>query len=360
LGSPTPPIRNMMKIILKINLFLFTSSIKKLIFLFILLLLLPFTGCKSVVKETVVEEPVRIVSPNGFGVLTYPDGEKSVVGEWKDGKEWNTKHTKKDGTLIGKFVNGEWIGSWGVLYHGIRNGKGGYYEEKWEGIESEDDKNYSKYEGEIKNGLPNGQGTYTFTNGGKYDGEWKNGEPNGQGITTFPDGGNYIGEYKNEKRNGQGTHTWSDGRKYVGDYKDGVRHGHGTFTLPDGFKYEGEWKDGKQNGQGTETFPDGRKYVGKYKDGKQYGQGTETFPDGRKYEGQWKNGERNDLGTHTWSDGRKYVGDYKDGVKHGQGSYTFPSGEKYVGEWKKGNPWNITGYDKNGNIIGKIVNGEQQ
>ena len=44
---------------------------------------------------------------DGLGVLTYPYGEKSVVGEWKNGKEWDTKHTKKDGTPIGKFENGE-------------------------------------------------------------------------------------------------------------------------------------------------------------------------------------------------------------------------------------------------------------
>jgi len=54
-----------MKNVLKINLFLFTYSSKKLIFVFILLLILPLTGCKSVVKETDVEKPVRIVSPNG-------------------------------------------------------------------------------------------------------------------------------------------------------------------------------------------------------------------------------------------------------------------------------------------------------
>ena len=53
---------------------------------------------------------------DGLGVLTYPYGEKSVVGEWKNGKEWNTKHTKKDGTLIGKFENGEWIKRRGVLF----------------------------------------------------------------------------------------------------------------------------------------------------------------------------------------------------------------------------------------------------
>ena len=47
--------------------------------------------------------------PNGFGILTYPYGEKSVVGEWKNGKEWNTKHTKNDGTLIGQYEEGKFI-----------------------------------------------------------------------------------------------------------------------------------------------------------------------------------------------------------------------------------------------------------
>jgi len=122
--------------------------------------------------------------PNGFGVLTYPYGEKSVVGEWKNGKEWNTKHTKKDGTLLGKFENGEWIVSLGVLYLGKRNGKVGYYTEKWEGVESEDNRDFSKYEGEIKIGFPNGQGILTFPDGEKYVGEYKDGERNGQGTFT--------------------------------------------------------------------------------------------------------------------------------------------------------------------------------
>jgi len=94
-----------MKNLLIINLFLFTSSSKKLIFVFILLLILPFSGCKSVVKETVVEEPVRIVSPNGEvyvgeivsgkphgqGTRTYTNGNK-YVGEWKDGR-WDGQGT---------------------------------------------------------------------------------------------------------------------------------------------------------------------------------------------------------------------------------------------------------------------------
>jgi len=158
--------------------------------------------------------------PNGFGVLTYPYGEKSVVGEWKNGKEWKTKHKNKDGKIIGKFEDGEWILKLGVLYFGFRNGKAGYYTEKWEGFESEDNRDFSKYEGEIKIGFPNGQGILTFPDGEKYVGEYKDGLKNGQGTYTFLNGDKYEGEWK-EGEQDEGTHTWSDRFKYVGSWKGG-------------------------------------------------------------------------------------------------------------------------------------------
>ena len=77
---------------------------------------------------------------HGLGVITFPFDGKSIIGEWKNGKEWNTKHKNKDGKIIGKFEDGEWILKWGVLYFGFRNGKVGYYTEKWKGFESEDNR----------------------------------------------------------------------------------------------------------------------------------------------------------------------------------------------------------------------------
>ena len=274
------------------------------------------------------EGEIIIGKPDGFGVLTYPYNEKSVVGEWKNGKEWNTKHTKKDGTFIGKFENGEWIVSWGDLYIGYRNGKIGWYEEEWEGVETEEDKDISKYEGEIKNGFPNGQGTL-----------------------TYPDGSKYVGEVEYGSPYGQGTETLSDGRKYVGEFKDGKFHGQGTETLSDGDKYVGTFKSGKKHGQGTFTWSDGKNYVGEYKGGLPNGQGKYTSPDGYKYAGEWKDGKRNGHGTYTDPDGSKYVGEIKDGEKHGQGIFTWSDGTKYVGEYKDGKTWNGTGYNKNGEII---------
>ena len=68
------------------------------------------------------EGEIKNGNPNGFGFITYPYDDKSILGELKNGKEWNTKHAKKDGTLIGKFEKRKWILMLGVLYIGERNG----------------------------------------------------------------------------------------------------------------------------------------------------------------------------------------------------------------------------------------------
>ncbi len=101
----------------------------------------------------------------------------------------------------------------------------------------------------------------------------------------------YVGEVQDGLPNGQGTWTTPSGEKYVGEFKDGNYNGQGTSTFPNGEKYVGEWKDGLPNGQGTWTLPDGKKYVGEFKDGKRNGQGTGTFPDGRVWSGLWKDNE---------------------------------------------------------------------
>ena len=44
--------------------------------------------------------------PNGFGVLTFPDGRKNV-GEFKDGEPWKIISYDKNGNIEYKLVNGE-------------------------------------------------------------------------------------------------------------------------------------------------------------------------------------------------------------------------------------------------------------
>ncbi len=106
--------------------------------------------------------------------------------------------------------------SQGILFFRKGNGELGYFEN---GDEDKD----RKYVGEIENGLPNGQGTYTWSDGRKCVGEYKDGKPNGQGIFTDPNGTMYVGIYKDGKKHGQGTYIKPEGRKYVGEWKDGER-----------------------------------------------------------------------------------------------------------------------------------------
>jgi len=99
--------------------------------------------------------------------LIYPYNGKSIVGEWKNGKEWKTKHRTKNGRLIWKFEMGK-----------------------------------------------NGQGMSTSLYGEKYVGEWMNGKPNGQGTLTFPDGTKGIGEFR-EGRPWNITHRDKNGNIIV-------------------------------------------------------------------------------------------------------------------------------------------------
>jgi hypothetical protein len=158
-------------------------------------------------------------------------------------------------------------------------------------------------------------------------------EQGARGIHLWPNGDKYEGEYRDGKPNGQGIYTWADGRKYVGEWKDGKKHGQGTFTSPTSGKYAGEYRDDKKNGQGNYTRPNGDKYVGEFRDDDINGQGTYTGADGRKYEGDFRWGKRNGQGTETLPNGSKYVQEWMDGKpigdakRIGQGTYTPPGAQ---------------------------------
>ena len=101
----------------------------------------------------------------------------------------------------------------GVLYLTKVNGKFGWFEK------SNDIKDW-KYEGEIKNGKPNGTGVleYTFAT---YSGEVKNGLRLGQGTYTYKSGRKTVGEFRKNKpwnakkynKNGKMEAEWVKGAK---------------------------------------------------------------------------------------------------------------------------------------------------
>ena len=114
----------------------------------------------------------------------------------------------------------------GILYgredHWSEEPQGGVYEKDKRGYYND-----HKYEGEIENGKPNGNGTWEMGNGATYVGQWVNG-----------------------LREGLGTFTWSEkshvsGKSYEGEYKNNRRHGKGKLIFEGGYVEEGNWIDNK-------------------------------------------------------------------------------------------------------------------
>jgi hypothetical protein len=183
--------------------------------------------------------------------------------------------------------------------------------DEWKWIVNGDEKTDGKYEGEIKNGKPDGKGYFSKPKWGSFDGRWSDGNPS------------------------QGTEKWYNGNEYSGEYNKNGIHGQGTFTWSDGGKYVGEWKDDKRTGQGTFTYPNGGKYIGEFKDNKMNGQGTFTTSDGDSFRGSWK-----DDNLH-------------------EGVFKSSEGSIFSGEMRHQLPWNGIQYDKNGNFVRRFKNGKK-
>ncbi len=336
-------------------------------------------------KHLFIILPILLISSCKFGPETGDLYQQKTAsgftkhqsdGERKNGKDWDTKQRKNDGSILEIFENGERILKGGVVYLGFRNGEIGFYSEKWEGLESKDNMDIGTYEGESKNGFSlgiynstdgkkkyigefkygkyNGLGAMTYPNGWKYFGMWKNGKREGQGTIFYPNGDKFKGEWNDDKWNGSGTYLYSNGDKYVGaiywrpngqgelttldkkkyiGFMDRLFSGQGKSTDSNGNIYQGGFSFGWKSGQGTEIFSDGRKYIGEFRLNKPNGAGIETYPDGTKYEGNFIDGKFNGDIKITFPDGTKYEGEGINGEIKGYGKYTFTDGIKFRGKY---------------------------
>ena len=225
------------------------------------------------------------------------------------------------------------------------------------------------YEGEMNNGMREGQGACLYNNGlmyegswkrnkehGKgmlltadrsriiYDGDWERGRMHGQGVYYYPkdgpfrdlltdegadiggkndrdtSGGVYSGDFKENARYGMGTYTLPDGSMYEGDWRDNLPSGRGTFRWPNGSHYSGQWKDGERNGHGVLNASDGFSYEGSWVSNSMEGRGVAIYPKGQKYEGAWVGGKREGRGTIVFTNGAVYEGRFRDDLMEGQGT----------------------------------------
>jgi hypothetical protein len=122
------------------------------------------------------------------------------------------------------------------------------------------------YLGEAEQNLPQGRGCFIYKGSEKGEtlqwiGYFDNGEKTKFGK-LYNDEGRliYEGEYKNGIRNGEGTYYYNRGLKYEGQFLNGLREGQGIFYWEDGTRWEGPFKNNEMHGKGVyynkeESFP---------------------------------------------------------------------------------------------------------
>lgn len=79
-----------------------------------------------------------------------------------------------------------------------------------------------KYEGTVdENFIPDGLGTFTFSNGELYEGEVKKGKREGVGRYYFSENTYYDGQWRGDKKHGEGTFVCgSKGWRYIGEWEN--------------------------------------------------------------------------------------------------------------------------------------------
>ena len=288
-----------------------------------------------------------------------------------------------------------------LINYKFYSGKSIIYELNGNVKEYNENDDYIEFEGEYLNGKRNGKGKEYYYDGLlKFEGEYLNGKRNGKGKEYHHHYNSlniiFEGEYRNnlrwngkgydnnnvvyELKNGNGfvKEYYSNGRLlFKGDYLNGKRNGKGKEYDLGALIFEGEYKNGlKWNGKG---YDNNNNIVYELKNGKGYVK--EYDCSGKIYfEGEYLNGKRNGKGKqYDWVGQLQFEGEYLNGLKNGKGKeYDYSNfifkGEylynhklrgkyyinrklEYEGEFLYERKWNGKGYDKNGNIIYELING---
>jgi hypothetical protein len=105
-----------------------------------------------------------------------------------------------------------------------------------------------------------------------FEGSWENDKANGYGIRKYPySGDRHEGNYKDGLRDGVGTFLWANGDKYSGHFKAGQMHGYGRLEWTNGDMYYGAFENGQINGEGYKIYADGRKSNGTFQNSVEHG-----------------------------------------------------------------------------------------
>ena len=264
-----------------------------------------------------------------------------------------------------------------------------------------DEYSIGEYNGGIRNNLPHGIGELTYDDGIVFKGQWVDGYIDGQGEMVNLDGSKVKGiwkkgrlvqgkypvievETKDKKLylsyiNDERTWVFEKDKHAIGEYRgktiNNIPNGEGFFQYYDGDIYSGQWENGYISGNGIMV---NKKNISLGLFNKIFSQGLQLDLEknnitgknisgiglirdkkGSGFRGQIKKGKPNGLGLMEYKNGEKYFGNWTNGIFDGQGIY-ISMNHFFIGVWENNKKWNVISYDKNGNILGRYVNGVKQ
>jgi len=278
-----------------------------------------------------------------------------------------------------------------------------------EGPRFEDFGDMGTYEGELLNGLRQGEGKMWYDSGNSYEGDFTNDKFDGnRGLYRWSDGAKYEGSWKAGSFDGIGIFHSAAGSVDYSIYKDGYARGVGVIWT-DGFTRAHHTLDGVKMDktsladaeklardkfglpapslkpslgimsslgrifQSRRTGPDGKpwfkdnsewgSYIGDFDAAeKRHGQGKMVYESGNFYEGGFVDDKyHGDKGIYRWSDGDEYEGSWKDGERHGIGIFRVADGRVSYVLYEKGSCEGVgVAWSADRKTAHKVLNGEEK
>ncbi len=167
-------------------------------------------------------------------------------------------------------------------------------------------------------------------------------------VWTYGNGDTYQGDWRDGKPNGFGQYRKANGDVYEGQFSQGFMHGRGTYRFRFGDVYRGQMVNGRITGKGTMNYKNGNQYEGEWLDGLRNGKGKLVYTSGTSYDGTWIKDQKGGYGLTIYSNGDRYLGAYIEGRPHGHGIRTLATGDVFRGTFSNGVPHGVGECNYNG------------
>uniref|UniRef100_A0A0D9XGK8 Protein ACCUMULATION AND REPLICATION OF CHLOROPLASTS 3 n=1 Tax=Leersia perrieri TaxID=77586 RepID=A0A0D9XGK8_9ORYZ len=105
------------------------------------------------------------------------------------------------------------------------------------------------YRGKCQEGVPEGKGRITFSNGSFYDGHWRYGKKSGLGTLYYSNGDVFHGTWRDDLFHGKGWYYFHSGDRWFANFWKGRANGEGRFYAKDGSVFFGNFQNGWRHGE---------------------------------------------------------------------------------------------------------------